>query len=98
MAELTSLAPAVYTVVLYEYVDDMLELRKPHREAHLERAHAAKARGELVNAGAMGEAESAMFVFAPGAEAEARAFVEDDPYVVAGLVPTWRVTTWNVVE
>jgi uncharacterized protein YciI len=98
MADLPSLRPAVYTVVVYEYVDNMLERRKPHREAHLERVHATKARGELVNAGAIGEAERAMFVFAPGTDDRARAFVERDPYVLAGLVSEWTVTTWNVVE
>ncbi len=74
-----SLTPTVYTVVLYEYVDNMLERRKPHREAHLARLDEAKARGELLNAGAFGEADSAVLVFAPG------------------MVPSRRVTTWNVV-
>jgi uncharacterized protein YciI len=94
----SALEPAVYVVVVYDYVDNMLERRAPHRPDHLARAHAAKERGELINAGAIGDAEGAFFVFAPGAEEAARAFVEDDPYVRAGLVPTWRVTTWNVVS
>jgi uncharacterized protein YciI len=97
MAELTPLQPAIYVVLFYEYVDDMLERRTPHREAHLALVHAAKERGELLNAGAVGDAESAMFVFAPEAEPAANAFVEADPYVAANLVPTWRVATWNVV-
>jgi uncharacterized protein len=97
MADLPSLTPAVYTVVLYEYVDNMLELRKPHREAHLAQLDAAKARGELLNAGAFGDADSAVLVFAPGLEAIAQAFADGDPYVLAGLVPSRRVTTWNVV-
>jgi uncharacterized protein len=97
MADLPSLTPAVYTFVLYEYVDDMLERRKPHREAHLARLEQAKARGELLNAGAFGDADSAVLVFAPGKEAVAEAFADGDPYVLADLVPSRRVTTWNVV-
>lgn len=97
MADLPSLTPAVYTVVLYEYVDNMLERRKPHREAHLARLDEAKARGELLNAGAFGDADSAVLVFAPGMEAKAQAFADGDPYVLADLVPSRRVTTWNVV-
>ena len=87
----------MYVVVFYDYVDDMLERRTPHRPDHLARAKAAKERGELINAGAIGDAEGAFFVFAPDADAAARSFIDDDPYVVAGLVPKWRVTTWNVV-
>ena len=97
MADLPSLAPGLYTVVLYEYVDNMLELRKPHREAHLARLDEAKARGELLNAGAFGDADSAVLVFAPGLEAVAQEFADGDPYVLADLVPSRRVTTWNVV-
>ena len=97
MADLPSLTPAVYTVLLYEYVDNMLELRKPHREEHLERLYAAKARGELLNAGAVGDADSAILVFIPDFDSEARAFAAGDPYVLAGLVPNWRVATWTVV-
>ena len=91
------LSPATYVLVQYDYVENMLERRAPHREGHLERARQAKARGELLNAGALGEAEGALFVFAPGADRAAREFAEDDPYVLAGLVPRWAITTWNVV-
>jgi uncharacterized protein YciI len=97
MADLPSRTPAVYTVVLYEYVDNMLERRKPYREAHLARLDEAKARGELLNAGAFGDADSAVLDFAPGLEAVAQAFADGDPYVLADLVPSRRVTTWNVV-
>lgn len=97
MTDPSHLSPALYTVLIYDYVDDMSELRRPHREAHLARLEQATGRGELINAGAIGDADSAMLVFAPGAEDAARAFAEGDPYVVSGLVPSWRVTTWNVV-
>ena len=86
----------IYTLLQYDYVDDMLERRTPHREAHLSLARAAQARGVLINAGAIGAAEQAIFVFAADAEAEAEAFVDADPYVREGLVPSWRITTWTV--
>jgi uncharacterized protein YciI len=50
-----------------------------------------------LNAGALGDADSALLVFAPDAERAARSFVDGDPYVLAGLVPSWRITTWTVV-
>jgi uncharacterized protein YciI len=97
MTDRECLNPDLYTVLLYEYVDNMLDRRVPYREDHLEHVRAAKERGELYNAGAIGEAESAFFVFEPDGERLARTFVAGDPYVVNDLVPTWRVTTWNVV-
>jgi hypothetical protein len=97
MDHLPSLAPGLYVVLQYDYVENMLELRTPHRPAHLAILQEAKDRGELLNAGAFGDADSAMFVFAPDAEAAAHALVDVDPYMKADLVPTWRVTTWNVV-
>lgn len=92
-----SLEPAVYTALQYNYVENMLERRAPHREDHLSKVRESKERGELLNAGAIGDAEGAFFVFAPDAEEAARSFISGDPYVLNDLVPTWRVTTWNVV-
>jgi uncharacterized protein YciI len=97
MSDRASLEPAVYTVLLYDYVDEMVQRRAPFRDAHLGHVQTAKDRGELLNAGAIGDAESALFVFAPETVQAARAFVAGDPYVVNDLVPTWRLTTWNVV-
>jgi uncharacterized protein YciI len=92
-----ALEPAVYTLLHYQYVDNMLERRAPVRDQHLAWARAAKERGELLFAGAVGQAEGALFAFVPDAEQAARAFVAGDPYVLHDLVPTWDVTTWTVV-
>jgi len=91
------LEPGLYTLLQYDYVDNMLERRTPFREAHLAWAKAAKQRAELLVAGAVGDAESALFVFAPDGTDAAHSFVAGDPYVINDLVPTWRITTWSVV-
>jgi uncharacterized protein YciI len=93
----SSLPPARYTVLHYDYVDGMLERREPVRADHLSHVQAAKHRGELVNAGAFDNGEGAMLVFGPDMDEPARRFVADDPYAKAGLIVTWRVGTWNVV-
>lgn len=92
-----TLEAGTYTLLEYHYVENMLERRAPFREEHLAWARAAKERGELLVAGAVGDAERALFVFAPDSADEAHAFLAGDPYVLHDLVPTWRVTTWTVV-
>lgn len=86
----------LHHALFYDYVEDILERRAPHREAHL--AHIARARdsGGLVMAGALGDPPSgALFVFA--ADSDPEAFAGEDPYVLNGLVTARRVLPWNVV-
>jgi len=80
----------------YAYVENMLERRVPHREAHLAHARAWKEDGRILAGGATGDPPSgALFVFQ--ADADPDAFAEADPYVRAGLVTEHRVERWNVV-
>lgn len=80
----------------YEYVDDVVERRRPLRERHLELIAAYRERGALHLAGAVGDPpRGAWFVFA-GAE-EAERFVAEDPYVAGELVVGHRVEPINVV-
>jgi uncharacterized protein len=88
--------PECMQLLHYDYVQDILERRTPHREAHLAWAARWKEEGRLVMAGAVGDPPTgALFVLREGADAEA--FVRDDPYVAADLVTAWRVEPWNVV-
>ncbi len=83
-------------VLLYEFGQDVLELRAAHREAHLVLARAWRDDGRLVSAGALGDPpHGSLFVFAAGA-ADAEAFATADPYVTAGVVARWRVEPWTV--
>ncbi|HKQ17275.1 MAG TPA: YciI family protein [Solirubrobacterales bacterium] len=85
----------------YEYVDDILERRKPHRGAHLAHVERTAAEGGLVVAGAVGDPpHGAVFVFEDDADAAlaAEAFAAGDPYVAAGLVSGRRIEPWTVVS
>lgn len=85
-------------MLLYDYVEDIVRLREPHRPAHLELVSEAHAAGELLMAGALGDPpHGAAFVFAGADDSIPRAFVARDPYVAAGLVSDWRVEPWTVV-
>jgi uncharacterized protein len=83
-------------LLFYDYVDDILERRAPHRPEHLDLIGEWKRDGRVVAGGATGDPPTgALIVFGEGAEPEA--FVAIDPYVREGLVTGWRVEPWTVV-
>ena len=93
--------PAPICVLTYEYVDGMLERRKPHRDGHLDLVRRFAGEGDLALGGATGDPPSgALFVFESesGAIAVAEAFREADPYVAAGLVVKSRIEPLTVVS
>lgn len=87
----------VHLLVFYDYVDDILERRGPYRDDHLARLSAAKEAGVVVAGGALGDPVTGAAIVVAGDEASARALIDDDPYVVNGLVTGWRIVPWNVV-
>ena len=85
-------------LLLYDYVDDILDRRGPLREEHLGLARAAHERGELAMAGALAEpVDGAVFVWSVDDPSVVEAFVNNDPYVREGLVTGWRIRPWTVV-
>ncbi len=85
-------------LLLYEYVENMLERRAPYREAHLERIAAEKEAGRVVMSGPLGDPPNgAAIVFRAVEPGQVEAFVAADPYVQAGLVTTWRIEPWTLV-
>jgi uncharacterized protein len=88
----------MHWLLMYELVDDYLERRAAHRDAHLALAWDAVSRGELLLAGAVAEpVDSALLLFQGDTPAAAEAFARADPYVLAGLVKSWRVRPWQTV-
>jgi uncharacterized protein YciI len=88
----------MYLALQYDLVDDYLDRRGEFRDEHLGLARAAHARGELALAGAFAEpADEALLVWSTEDRAVVEAFAASDPYVLNGLVRSWRVREWNVV-
>ena len=87
-----------YFALIYHLVDDYLERRASLRSQHLAIANAVYEHGELVLGGAFAEpADKALLIFhSPNASA-AKAFAENDPYVIHGLVKHWEIRPWTVV-
>src|SRR5450759_2810122 len=89
---------ASHHLLFYDYVEDILERRGPHREAHLARVAAERAAGRVVMAGALGNPpHGAAIVFRGASRDHIEAFARADPYVEAGLVTARRIERWNVV-
>ena len=85
-------------LLFYDYVEDVLERRAPHREAHLARIGAWKADGRIAMAGAVGDPpHGALFVFDVDDPAQVDEFADADPYAAAGLITARRVERWNLV-
>jgi uncharacterized protein len=82
----------------YDYVEDIVEKRAPHREAHLAHAGRWHEDGRIVLAGAVGDPPTGgLLVFRVDDPAEVERFADEDPYVHAGLVTARRVEPWTVV-
>jgi uncharacterized protein len=83
-------------ILFYDYVEDILERRVAHRDAHLAQVQAGKDDGRILMAGPLNDPPTgAAIVFADRDAAEA--FAQADPYVANGLVTNWRVDLWMLV-
>ena len=85
-------------LLFYDVAADYLARRAEFREAHLAKAWAAHARGDLVLGGALGDpVDGALLLFAGESRRVAEEFAREDPYVLNGLVTRWRVREWSTV-
>jgi uncharacterized protein YciI len=88
----------MHYLLTYDLVDDYLDRRGQYRDAHLALAWQASERGELLLAGALeSPVDAAALLFEGDSPAAAEAFAKADPYVVNGLVKSWRVRPWKTV-
>lgn len=89
--------PGRYLILFYDYVEDIVERRAPHRPAHIALVKSHKQAGGVVAGGALGDPPNgAAIVFRTESEDDVKGFVDSDPYVTAGLVTAWRIVPWNV--
>lgn len=85
-------------LLFYETSDDYLAKRPLYRKAHLEKAWASHAKGELVMGGALTDpTDTAVLFFKAMDKATVEDFARTDPYVVNGLIKAWRVREWMTV-
>lgn len=88
----------LHHLLLYTYVENMLERRTPYRPEHIERIVEAKESGQIVMAGALGNPPTGGALVWRGATVEQiEAFVAADPYQQAGLLTDYRIEPWALV-
>ena len=84
-------------VLIYNYVDNYLEARTPHRPEHLGIAKGYVEQGQLLMAGAYSSApHGAILVFNVDDKAIIEEFAKNDPYTKNGVVTSWEIREWNV--
>lgn len=85
-------------LLFYDVSADYLTRRAQFRDAHLRKAWASHAAGELVLGGALADpVDGAVLLFRAPSASTAEDFAKSDPYVVNGLVTGWRVREWTTV-
>ncbi len=86
----------MHHILFYEVAADYITRRAPLREQHLALIRQAYDRGDLVMAGALADPPDGAVLIFRSAE-PAVAFAKADPYVINGLVTSWRVRQWATV-
>lgn len=88
----------MYFILFYKTVSNYVERRAPFRDEHLRLAREARAKGDIVMAGALADpADGAVLVFKGESAKVAEDFAKNDPYVKNGLITEWYVRSWTVV-
>jgi uncharacterized protein YciI/heme-degrading monooxygenase HmoA len=88
----------MHYLLFYEVGEDYVSRRAEFRDAHLEKARAASARGELVLGGALANpVDGAVLLFVGDSPEVAEKFAKADPYVMSGTVKRWHVREWKTV-
>jgi hypothetical protein len=88
----------MHYLLFYEVGEDYVSRRAEFRDAHLEKAWKASARGELVLGGALANpVDGAVLLFRGDSPEVAERFAKADPYVTSGAVKRWHVREWNTV-
>jgi uncharacterized protein YciI len=86
-------------LLIYDYAQDHLDTRAAHRPAHLAIANASAARDELQLGGAVPSDAPpfGLLLFKSETAQVAEDFARADPYVLNGVVTSWRVREWITV-
>ena len=77
----------------YESTDDVRAKAPVHFAAHKARWHEFLDQGTLLMIGTFSDLEGSMAVFSSREAAEE--FARSDPFVLNGVVSSWRVREWN---
>jgi uncharacterized protein len=77
-----------------KYCDDVLEKRKPYRQAHLDGIAAQKEAGQVITLGPTQDTTMVFGIYEAEDEATVRQWVESDPYWKNGIWTEYDVKEW----
>ncbi len=93
----STLTPKLHALQ-YEYVADVLEKRKPYREAHLTHIGKQVESGNVVLGGAVGNPPTgALIILRNLSSNDVEQFVQHDPYVINGIVTKYTIKPYIAV-
>ena len=88
----------MHYLLIYELADDYFERRTQYRNDHLKLAWEANANGALILGGALqNRTDTAILFFKGDDDSVVKKFVDNDPYVLNGLIKKWSVRPWVTV-
>ena len=91
----------LYRALFYDYVENILEKRAPHREGHLQHAqnYINNKNCELVLGGAFADnnVDGALIIFRTTNDKLVEEFANNDPYVINKLVTNYKIRPWTAV-
>jgi uncharacterized protein YciI len=88
----------MHYLLFYDVIADFVERRLPLRAAHLTYARRAVDDGVLILGGALADpVDGAVLLFRADSRGTVERFAAADPYVLNGLVKSWRVREWTTV-
>lgn len=79
------------------YCEDVLELRAPYRQAHLDGLAAQKEAGVLITIGPTKDITKVFGIYEAEDEATVRQLIEADPYWQHGIWTEYDVREWTQV-
>jgi uncharacterized protein YciI len=94
----TATPQAKLYVLQYDYVADVFEKRKPHREAHLAMISKQTKAGNVVLAGAVDNPPTGgLLIFRNLSQNDVEQLAKQDPYVINGVVKKYTIKPYMAV-
>ena len=84
--------------VVFTFVPNAMERRKPYREAHLKHFNKLKEAGKIIMAGPWADIyDGELILFRAESQMEVEKIIQEDPYYQANLWPEINIREWNVI-
>jgi len=87
----------MYYALHYTLAKNYMEKRTAYRALHFAHISPYFDRGQLLMGGAYDDiSQGALLIFKVDDKTKLEEFAKNDPYVINGVVVSWRINQWNV--